>query len=173
LNSGVRTPAAQLSLTSLFTFNVFPGNSELDSNDQYFAIKGEKIGKRWSADLVAKYIRDTSRTSERSAGFGFVDRVSPATETSDLILQNKRRDFISVAPSFEYDVTYLDQISLTPFYSYSHYGTEIFPDLTSYGAAAVWAHDLNQRTRLITTASATRASSRIEDSTYYVDCVKG
>jgi hypothetical protein len=154
LNSGVRTPATELSLTSLFTFNAFPGNSELDSNDQYFALQGKKIGERWSAGLAARYVRDTSRTSD-------------VTETGNFILQNKRRNFVSIAPSLGYGVTHLDQFNLTPFYNYSHYGTDIFPDVTTYGVAAGWAHDLNQRTKLTTTASAARASSRTEDSTYY------
>ncbi|QNT70153.1 surface lipoprotein assembly modifier [Defluviicoccus vanus] len=154
LNSGVRAPAAKLSLNSLFTFNLFPGNSELDSNDQYFTLQGEKIRERWNAGLAARYVRDTSRTSD-------------VTETGNFILQNKRRNFVSVAPSLGYGVTHLDQLSLTPFYSYSHYGTDLLPDVTTYGVAAGWAHDLNPRIKLTTTASATRASSRTEDSTYY------
>lgn len=147
LNSGVRTPAAELSLTSLFTFNVFPGNSELDSDDQYFTLQGEKIGKRWSAGLAARYVRDTSRTSD------FI-------ETGNFILQNKRRNFVSIAPRVGYGVTHLDQLSLTPFYSYSRYGTDLLPDVTTYGVAAEWAHDLSQRTKLTTTATVARASSR-------------
>lgn len=130
LNSGVRTPAAELSLTSLFTFNVFPGNSGLDSNDQYFTLRGEKIGQLWSAGIAARYVRDTSRTND-------------VTETGNFILQNKRRNFVNVAPSLEYGVTHLDQLSLTPFYSYSHYGTNLLPDVTTYGLAAGWAHDLS------------------------------
>ncbi|MFO1152664.1 MAG: transporter [Rhodospirillales bacterium] len=146
LTAGARTPVDDLSLTSLFNFTVFPTQSDLDSNDQYFTLKASHRGERWRAGLTGQYFRDTTRTSD-------------VEDTGSFILANKRREFYSIGPDFSYRLLPTHEVSLSAYYNYNHYDTKEIPDSASMGVQAGWAHDLTERSQIFTNAYGSKINS--------------
>jgi hypothetical protein len=146
LTTAAHTPTTDLSLQSLFNFTQYPDNSDLNSNDQYFTLLGARRGERWDALLAGQYIHDTTRTTD-------------AEDTGDFILQNKRRQFFSAAPEFNYRLTQTDTVNLSSAYAYNHYDTKTLPDSSTLTFGLGWAHDLSNRTAMTVNASGSRLNS--------------
>lgn len=137
---GVRTPSLNVSADTLVNYTVYTADTRLNSDNQYLTLNGNYREDLTTYGLTGSYARTTTLTT------GF-------QETGRQIQQNSRQQFLSVAPSWQRQITPLDSVSFSPSYRNVNQSSQNRPDSETYGGTSTWSRFLDPATTGFVTAN--------------------
>lgn len=138
------SPTSHIALNGRFEFEEYFGHSEFDSQDQIIDLDVEKaLSERSRLGLDANFSRDTTLTSEEDITNRFLD---------------KSIRFISwrATPSWTYDLTELDQVTLAGSYRQVDYDSSEKTDFQYFGPTIEYNRRLSELSKFTTEIRARR-----------------
>lgn len=132
------TPTLTIALDGRFEFNEYVDHSNFNSQDQFLTLDVEKLlSDRSRLNMSTEFIRDTTLRSEQ--------------DSSDRFLDDSIR-FITVRtnPSWTYQLTQLDEISLSANYRNTSYDSADKTDFQSYGPTIGYERRLSELDKITT-----------------------
>jgi len=132
------SPSSNITLDGRFKFAEYINNSELNSQDQLIGLKSYKdLSERSRISLNGNFDRDTTLETESETDIteGFLDRAIHYT-------------YWNVAPSWSYELSPIDRMSLGASYQSKDYSHNVKTDYAFYGPNVQYEHDLSELAKI-------------------------